>query len=180
MTEKKLSDKELRKKRFYVKVFPLLAEGKDKENPIPVNDLGDHAHGRAVVYPNKVGVLSQCQINILRDSVERMELAIPEDSGILEEANPIAAAEKQYPGFTARFDKMSGQLKVSKVKPRFAVEILEPVESKADEAKRLQEKADKEKAEADAAAKVAKEATAKAAKEKAEADAAAAALKKKK
>lgn len=121
-------DKDPRKQRFFVKVHPLQAEGTDRGNPIPVNDVGDHAHGRAVCYPNKEGVLSQVQINILRDSVERFYLEVPEDSGIHEEANPIKMAEKQYPGFTARIDKMTQRLIVFKDKPRFSVEVLRPVE----------------------------------------------------
>lgn len=138
-----------RKQRFIVKVHNLLAEGKDRENPIPVNDLGDHAHGRAVVFPNKKCVLSQCQINILKDCVEHMEVQIPEDSGIYQETDPIAAAEKHYPGFSARRDKMSGTLIVTKSRPRFSVEVIEPVKvkTKAEPAKAEPAKAELAKAE---------------------------------
>lgn len=127
------NDKDPRKQRFYVKVHPLQAEGSERGNAIPVNDLGDPAHGRAVCYPNKKGVLSLTQINILRESVERFSLQIPDDSGIHEEANPIKMAEKQYPGFTAQVDKVTQQLIVFKDKPRFSVEILGPVEEKKPE-----------------------------------------------
>lgn len=115
-----------RKLYFRVKVNHLIAEGKSRENPIPVNDLGDQAHGRAVCYPNQEAILSQVQINILKEAVERTRMAVPEDSGILEETNPIAAAKKQFPGYDAVRDSVTGGVILVKERPRFAVEVIGP------------------------------------------------------
>jgi len=115
-----------RKQLFRVKVNHLLAEGKSRDNPIPVNDLGDQAHGRAVCYPNQPAILSQVQINILKQAVEKSRVVMAEDSGIFETANPLKAAEKQNPGFKAVNDKTTGHIILERNRPRFSVEIIGP------------------------------------------------------
>jgi len=110
-----------------VQVFPLDAEGANKDNPIPVNDLGDYRHGRAVVYPGKKGILSRVQINILKDCVIYHRHEIPEDSGVYSEDSPKKAAEALFPGFTAK-QIGSGAIIIEKQKPRFSVQVLGPYE----------------------------------------------------
>jgi len=117
---------DIRKLYFRCIVNPLLAEGNDRNNPIPVNDLGDLKTGRAVCYPNQECVLTQVQINILNDAVETTRLPVEEGSGIYEAANPMAEAEKQFPGFKAVLDRNTNKIMLKKSKSRFSVNILGP------------------------------------------------------
>jgi hypothetical protein len=124
-----------RKQLFVVKVQHLLAEGKARDAAIPVNDLGDHAHGKAVVYPNKEGVLSQVQINILNDAIEMIEVPVPDGSGIYEDRDPLAAAEAQFPEFTATRHRVTGAVMLRKERPRFAVQVIRPYDREKEIAK---------------------------------------------
>jgi len=117
-----------RRQLFRVVVNHLLAEGKERDNPIPVNDLGDLAHGKALCWPNRETILSQVQINILRDAIERHSVAVPEGSGIYEELDPLRAAQAQFPGHRAAWDHRTGQIVLRKDKPRFAVNVVGPYE----------------------------------------------------
>ncbi len=117
-----------RRQLFRVVVNHLLAEGKERDNPIPVNDLGDLAHGRAVCYPNQESILSQVQINILRDAVERHAVEVPEGSGIYEELDPLRAAQTQFPGHNAAWDRNTNRIMLRKDRPRFAVNVIGPYE----------------------------------------------------
>jgi hypothetical protein len=123
-----IDTKDPRRQLFRVVVNHLLAEGKERDNPIPVNDLGDLAHGRAVCWPNQESLLSQVQINILRDAVERYTVAIPEGSGVYEELNPLKAAETQFPGYKATWDHITGQVVLHKDRARFAINVVGPYE----------------------------------------------------
>jgi hypothetical protein len=122
-----------RRQLFRVVVNHLLAEGKERDNPIPVNDLGDLAHGRAVCWPNQETILSRVQINILKDAVERLSVTVPEGSGIYEEINPLQAAQGQFPGYKAQWDYNTNQVMLIKERPRFAINVVgeydpEPIE----------------------------------------------------
>ena len=57
-----------REQLFLVVVNHLLGEGAERQQPIPVNDLGDDKRGVALCYPNKPVVLTQVQINILNEA----------------------------------------------------------------------------------------------------------------
>lgn len=120
--------KDPRRQLFRVVVNHLLAEGKERDNPIPVNDLGDLAHGRAVCWPNRETILSQVQINILNDAVERYTVEVPEGSGIYEETNPLVAAQGQFPGYKATWNYNTNQIVLHKERPRFAVNVVGPYE----------------------------------------------------
>lgn len=136
--EKKYEDDKAapRQKRFVCKVQHLMAESKsERDMPIPVNDLGDHAHGKAICYPGKEVVLSQVQINILEDAIEQVEMTLPDNSGVHEEANPLAAAEKLYPSFKARRNRHTGAIVIYKHDPRFSVITLRPYDPEVEKAK---------------------------------------------
>lgn len=122
----KTIEKDPRKQLFLVVVNHLQADGDEKNNPIPVNDLGDHAHGRAVCYPDTETVLSQVQINILKDATVDLSLPVPEDSGIMQESNPLRAAEAHYKGFTASMDRNTGRMMLRQQKKRFSVSVIKP------------------------------------------------------
>ena len=117
---------DLRKQLFYVTVNHLLAEGGERENAIVVHDLGDEAHGLAVCYPNRPAILSQVQINILKEAVERYEIAVPETSGIYQEPDPLSAAKAQFPQFQAIKDRATGSIKLIRERARFAVNVTGP------------------------------------------------------
>ena len=119
-------EKDPRKQRFYCKVYRLNSQGDDRNNPIPVNDLGDLRHGRAYAIPGQLSILSLVQINILREAVVYHNIPVPEDSGIYEEANPLKAAEKQFPKFKAVRDRNSNLIFLVKEDPQFSVEIVKP------------------------------------------------------
>jgi len=128
-----IDNKDLRRQRHYVIVNHLLAEGKERDNPIPVNDLGDLAHGRAVCWPNRETILSQAQINILKDAVERFAIPVPEGSGIYEEADPLRAAQTQFPSYKAQYDPSTGQIMLHKERARFAINVIRPYEEVQEE-----------------------------------------------
>jgi len=107
-------------------VHHLDMEGKAKEAPIPVNDLGDHAHGKAVCYPGKESILSQVQVNILKDAIEPIIVSVPEGSGIYAEADPLKSAESHFPLFKASRDRATGLIRLTRHKERFSVNILGP------------------------------------------------------
>lgn len=128
-----------RNDRFKVVVNHLLAEGKERENPIPVNDLGDQKHGRAICWPNQETILSTVQIGILKDAVERVSVSVPEGSGIYEELDPLKAAKTQFPGFNARWNHNTGTIELAKERPRFAINIIGPYDPEETEPEDSQE-----------------------------------------
>lgn len=125
---------EMRSTLLRVIVHHLDMEGAAKDSPIPVNDLGDHAHGKAICFPGKETILSAVQVNILKDAIEPIMVSVPEGSGIYAEANPLRAAEAQFPLFVASRDRATGLIKLTRHKERFSVNVLGPY--KKEEAKK--------------------------------------------
>ena len=128
--EQKTVKEDPRNQRFYCKVYRLNSQGEDKNNPIPVNDLGDHRHGRAFAIPGQETILSKVQINILKDAVVYHNIKVPEDSGVYDAPDPLRAAEKQFPKFKAMYDRHSGKIVLVKKEPQFSVEVLKPYKAK--------------------------------------------------
>lgn len=85
----------------------------NRDLPIIVNAVGTPA-GRRKITPGKPVSLHVSHIEILNNAVEEHTLIIPEGSGIYEARDPISAAEQQYPGYAARWDRANGVIVMHK------------------------------------------------------------------
>lgn len=121
-TEKEINPRKIIKK---VRVHRLNVDESNKELIITVNDLGDTRHGKKEFIPGQEVELTQAQINILRAAVERQEITLDTYSGVHTESNPLMAAEKQFPGFKAHYDRHTGSVIVVKETPNYSIETVE-------------------------------------------------------
>ena len=85
----------------------------NRDLPIVVNAVGS-AVGRRKITPGKPVLLHERHISILKDAIEEHALVVPEGSGIYQARDPMSAAEQQYPGYTARWDRANGVLVMRK------------------------------------------------------------------
>lgn len=107
------------------KVHRLNVDESNKNLIISVNDLGDIRNGKKEFLPGQVVELTNAQVSILRDAVEVQEIRLDSYSGVHGEADPLRAAELQFPGFSARRDRATGFVIVDKRTPNYAIETVE-------------------------------------------------------
>jgi hypothetical protein len=96
-----------------------VAEG-NQDLEIIVNDIGIRT-GRKAFYPGQEVELSLCQINILKDAVEKTHIDISPNSGVYAEDNPIQAAQRQFPGFKIMTNPHTGLLYAEKRRPNYSI-----------------------------------------------------------
>jgi hypothetical protein len=96
-----------------------VAEG-NQDLVITVNDVGA-PDGRKSFEPGQEVVLTQAQINILNEAVERNHIDIPAGSGIYQDDNPREKARQQYPGFVVGYNSKTGLIFVEKHRPNYAI-----------------------------------------------------------
>lgn len=89
-----------------VTVYWANADPDNRHIPIVVNCVG--RHGKRVITPGVPVWLHERHLARLKDAVIETELQVPEGSGVYAAANPLATAEAQNPGMTARMDPATG------------------------------------------------------------------------
>jgi len=93
-------------------------ENKDTQISVCVNN----PRNRKKFFPGEEVELTPSEIGVLRNSVEENVLYIPPDSGIYSAAEPLAIARNQYPGMSAQYDHVTGQIKMVKRTPNYLIE----------------------------------------------------------
>jgi len=101
-------------------VHRLNTEKENADLPISVCLVGKK---RKVFDPNKEVVLKGYLIDILRNAVEENDIEIPSESAIYEHSNPIAIAERNFPGFRATQNQEDGIIHLMKSTPMYSVEV---------------------------------------------------------
>ena len=103
-----------------VMVNRINVDEKNTHLEIVVNDLGSPT-GRKAFFPGQEIELTLVQIGILKGAVERTRIDIPQDSGVYQSDNPLAAARTAYPGFRAAKDRHTGYVYVERVSPNYTI-----------------------------------------------------------
>lgn len=98
------------------------ASGAPENKDLQISVCLNHAKDRKKFYPGEEVELTLPEINVLRTSIEENALYIPPDSGIYAAADPLAIARNQYPGMSAQYDHVTGQIKVTKRTPNYLIE----------------------------------------------------------
>lgn len=119
----KRAEKEV-SKRYECKVYRLNVERENAELPISVNVIGKK---KREFTPGEKVVLHDYHIGVLRNAVDSTQIEVPSESGVYKSANPIAEAERNFPGFKAIRNSIDGTILLSKEVPLYSVEILREV-----------------------------------------------------
>jgi hypothetical protein len=118
--EVKKADVPNKPKRFLCKVHRLGTERENTDLVISVNVVGKK---KKEFFPNQEVVLLDYHINVLRNAIISTQIELPTDSTVYSAKNPIAEAEKNWPGFKAVYGG-SGMIVMEKNTPLYSVEVL--------------------------------------------------------
>lgn len=118
------------------KQIPASTNRKTGERLCKVHRRGENQNAPIVVTPGDIKrkkefwpgqsvYLTDRHIAALRGAVIDSEIAIPDNSGIYEAANPQFEAQKRNPGYEAKVDVSTGSVYLKKSEPLYIVEILD-------------------------------------------------------
>jgi len=119
-SEEKLVAKSAKPKTKRVRIHR--ASGSPENKDLQISICVNNAKNRKKFFPGEEVELTQSEISVLRDSVEENALYIPPDSGIYAARDPLAIARNQYPGMTAKYDQVTGQIKMIKRTLNYIIE----------------------------------------------------------
>lgn len=104
-------------KQRKVKVYRM-DQNRDEPIRLCVNDRKN----RKVFWPGQEVVLTESEIQALKDSVEPKRIEIPEDSEIYQQADPRLAAMQRNPGWDAEYDLLQGVVYLTSTSPLFVIQ----------------------------------------------------------
>jgi len=116
---------EVKTQKFVCKVYHM---DMDQENrDVPISVCVNSALNRKKFLPGEEVVLTESEIQVLRNAIINTQIVIPGNSGIYEARDPVREAKKHYKDMEIVRDRRSGQILAIKNNPRFLVEIISVV-----------------------------------------------------
>jgi len=119
--EKKVAFKDMPTKKYIIHRANVDPDNRDLPISITVNSINN----KRMFWPGEEVELNESQIGVLKDSVEEVELEIPDESGIYESQNPVALVKSYYPSMRARRDPVTGRIVMTQRTPNYILELVE-------------------------------------------------------
>jgi len=104
-------------KKKKVKVWRM-DENKNEPIRLCVNDRSN----RKVFWPGQEVILTEGEIQALRDSVQPKRIEVPEDSEIYQQPDPRLAAMQRNPGWDAEYDLLQGVVYLTSSNPLYVIQ----------------------------------------------------------
>lgn len=110
-------------KLIKVRVFRSNVDPDNRDTPISVtlNTL----NRKRIFWPGEEVELEKGHLNILKDSVEEVNILIPPESGIYASRDPIAVAKNFYPNMQARVNPTDNTITMTSRIPNYIIEYVE-------------------------------------------------------
>ncbi len=91
---------------------------------MPISVTPNSITNRKTFWPGEEVELAQAHINILKDSVEEITIAIPPESGIYASKDPVAVARNFYPDMQAEVSRVDNTICMRKRIPNYILEYV--------------------------------------------------------
>jgi len=117
-TPEKVAFKDMPTKKYIIHRANVDPDNRDLPISITVNSINN----KKMFWPGEEVDLNASQIGVLKDSVEEIELEIPDESGIYESKNPVALAKSYYPNMRATRSSVTGRIVMTQRIPNYYFE----------------------------------------------------------
>ncbi len=113
-------EKVIKMKKYRVHRSNVDPDNRDLIITVTANSIAN----RKVFWPGEEVELSSTQVDILKNSIEEIKLVIPPESGIYLTANPVTAAQSQYPDMSPEIDRSTNTISMVKRIPNYVIETI--------------------------------------------------------
>jgi len=112
-------------KLFKCRVMRVNIEKENQDLPIHVHSNDRYGNRPKQFFPNQEVLLTESEMDVLRNSAQEDYIEIPSTSGIYKTLNPLVAAESEFPGWKASWGRRG--VVVEKRTPNYAIDVTDVV-----------------------------------------------------